>query len=139
MSRACGRKSRRQACAFGRCAASGICGKPRMASRVIARSSIRRRLLLFLIPSFLLLAVGAAAVTYYVALRVATFAYDRSLLDPALDMAANVRMDADGPRLAMLQQAQEALLFDHEDTLDFQIRAPSDPVVACDEYLNLPP
>ena len=70
-----------------------------MPSRVIRRSSIRRRLLLFLIPSFLLLAVGAAAVTYYVALRVATFAYDRSLLDPALDMAANVRMEPEGPRL----------------------------------------
>jgi len=110
-----------------------------MASRVIRRSSIRRRLLLFLIPSLLLLVIGAAAVTYYVALRVATFAYDRSLLDPALDMAANVRMDAEGPRLAMLQQAQEALLFDHEDTLVFQIRAPGGAVVAGDEDLNLPP
>src|SRR5947207_3445855 len=84
-----------------------------MTSRVIRRNSIRRRLLLFLIPSLLLLVVGAAALTYYVALHVATFAYDRSLLDPALDMAANVRMEPEGPRLAMLKQAQEALLYDH--------------------------
>jgi len=103
------------------------------------RSSIRRRLLLFLIPSLLILIVGAAALTYYVALRVATFAYDRSLLDPALDMAANVKMDSDGPRLAMLQQAQEALLYDHEDTLIFQIRGPGGAVIAGDEDLNLPP
>src|SRR6266571_4904481 len=89
MSRACGQRSRRQACAFGPCAASATCGKPRMASRVTRRSSIRRRLLLFLIPSLLLPVGGAAALTYYVALHVATFAYDRSLLDPALDMAAN--------------------------------------------------
>ena len=67
--------------------------------------SIRRRLLLFLIPSLLLLVLSASALTYFVALHVATSAYDRSLLDPALDMAANVRMDSDGPRLALLKQA----------------------------------
>src|SRR5207249_8568783 len=137
MSHVCGQRSRRQACAFGPCAASAICGKPRMASRAIRRSSIRRRLLLFLIPSLLLMVVGAAALTYYGALHVATFAYDRSLLDPALDMAANVRMEPEGPRLAMLKQAQEALLYDHEDTLIFQIRALGGAVIAGDEDLNL--
>src|SRR5438477_1467004 len=139
ISRACGQRSRRPGCTSGRCAASATCGKPRMTSRVIRRNSIRRRLLLFLIPSLLLLVVGAAALTYYVALHVATFAYDRSLLDPALDMAANVRMEPEGPRLAMLKQAQEALLYDHEDTLIFQIRAPGGAVIAGDEDLNLPP
>ncbi len=111
----------------------------RLLSRFGHRGSIRRRLLLFLIPSLLLLVVSASALTYFVALHVATSAYDRSLLDPALDMAANVRMDADGPRLALLGQAQEALLYDHEDTLVFQIRAPGGAVVAGDEDLNLPP
>ncbi len=111
----------------------------RLLSRFGHRGSIRRRLLLFLIPSLLLLVVSASALTYFVALHVATSAYDRSLLDPALDMAANVRMDADGPRLALLKQAQEALLYDHEDTLVFQIRAPGGAVVAGDEDLNLPP
>jgi two-component system sensor histidine kinase TctE len=111
----------------------------RLLSRFGHRGSIRRRLLLFLIPSLLLLVVGASALTYFVALHVATSAYDRSLLDPALDMAANVKMDADGPRLALLKQAQEALLYDHEDTLVFQIRAPGGAVVAGDEDLNLPP
>jgi len=101
--------------------------------------SIRRRLLLFLIPSLLLLVLSASALTYFVALHVATSAYDRSLLDPALDMAANVRMDSDGPRLALLKQAQEALLYDHEDTLVFQIRAPGGAVIAGDDDLNLPP
>ena len=101
--------------------------------------SIRRRLLLFLIPSLLLLIVGAATLTYYVALRVATFAYDRSLLDPALDMAANVRTEPGGPHLAMLKQAQEALLYDHEDTLVFQIRAPGGLVIAGDDTLKPPP
>ncbi|HEX8009360.1 MAG TPA: sensor histidine kinase [Casimicrobiaceae bacterium] len=103
------------------------------------RGSIRRRLLLFLIPSLLLLVLGASALTYFVALQVATSAYDRSLLDPALDMAANVKMEADGPRLALLEQAQEALLYDHEDTLIFQIRAPGGAVIAGDQDLNPPP
>src|SRR5438067_95814 len=56
-----------------------------------------------------------------------------------LVMAANVRMEPEGPRLAMLKQAQEALLYDHEDTLIFQIRAPGGAVIAGDEDLNLPP
>jgi two-component system sensor histidine kinase TctE len=110
-----------------------------MTSAASPPESIRRRLLLFLIPSLLLLIVGAAALTYYVALRVATFAYDRSLLDPALDMAANVRMEPGGPHLAMLRQAQEALLYDHEDTLVFQIREPGGAVVAGDAALKSPP
>jgi two-component system sensor histidine kinase TctE len=110
-----------------------------MTSRVRAPGSIRRRLLLFLIPSLLLLIVGAAALAYYVGLRVATSAYDRSLLDPALDMAANVKIEPSGPRLAMLDQAQEALLYDNEDTLVFQIRAPGGALVAGDEGLPPPP
>ncbi len=110
-----------------------------MDSGPVRRGSIRRRLLLFLIPSLLLLVIGASAVTYFVALHVAKSAYDRSLLDPALDMAANVTMDASGPHLAMLQQAQEALLYDHEDTLIFQVRAPDGAVVAGDEALGMPP
>ncbi|HTS23393.1 MAG TPA: sensor histidine kinase [Casimicrobiaceae bacterium] len=103
------------------------------------RASIRRRLLLFLIPSLLILVVGASAVTYFVAAHVAQSAYDRALLDPVLDMAANVTVDASGPRLTMIQQAQEALLYDHEDTLIFQIRAPDGAVVAGDEGLGMPP
>jgi signal transduction histidine kinase len=110
-----------------------------MPDRVDRRVSIRRRLLLFLIPSVLILVIGASAVTYFVALHVATSAYDRSLLDPALDMAANVKTDANGPRLALLQQAQEALLYDHEDTLVFQIRGTEGTVIAGDGRLGLPP
>ena len=101
--------------------------------------SIRRRLLLYLIPSLSIFVVGASAATYFVALHAARSAYDRSLLDPALDMAANVTVDANGPRLAMLRQAQEALLYDSEDTVVFQVRAPDGAVVAGDEGLGMPP
>jgi len=84
--------------------------------------SIRRRLLSFLIPALLLLVGCAAVLSYALALHAATAAYDRSLLDPALDIAENVRLGANGPQLDMLTQVQEALLNDHEDTLVFQIR-----------------
>jgi len=79
-------------------------------------------MLSFLIPALLLLVGCAAVLSYVLALHAATTAYDRSLLDPALDMAENVRLGANGPQLDMLAQEQEALLYDHEDTLVFQIR-----------------
>jgi two-component system sensor histidine kinase TctE len=92
--------------------------------------SIRRRLLSFLIPVLLALVGCAAVLSYVLALHTATSAYDRSLLDPALDMAENVRLGANGPQLDMLAQEQEALLYDHEDTLVFQIRDPSGNIIA---------
>ena len=110
-----------------------------MASDSAGRRSIRRRLLVFLIPSLLLLVVGAAALTYYVALHVATYAYDRALLDPALDIAANITIDAQGPRLTMQEQAQQALLYDHEDTVVFQVRDLDGRVVIGDADLGSPP
>ena len=92
--------------------------------------SIRRRLLSFLIPVLLALVACAAVLSYVLALHTATSAYDRSLLDPALDMAENVRLGANGPQLDMLAQEQEALLYDHEDTLVFQIRDPAGNIIA---------
>jgi two-component system, OmpR family, sensor histidine kinase TctE len=92
--------------------------------------SIRRRLLSFLIPALLLLVGCAAVLSYVLALHAATTAYDRSLLDPALGMAQNVRLGANGSQLEMLAQEQEALLYDHEDTLVFQIRDAAGNVIA---------
>jgi Two-component sensor kinase N-terminal. len=92
--------------------------------------SIRRRLLFFLIPSLLFLVLCGGVLTYGVALSVATSAYDRSLLDPALDMAENIRIGADGPHLDLLMQAQEALMFDHVDSMVFQIRGVDGRVIA---------
>ena len=59
--------------------------------------SIRRRLLSFLVLALLLLVGCAAVLSYVLAVDAATSAYDRSLLDPALDMAENVRLGANGP------------------------------------------
>jgi hypothetical protein len=95
--------------------------------------------LTFLIPSLLLLVLFGAWFSYMEAVNVATSSYDRSLLDPALDMAENVRVGADGPRLDMLAQAQEALLYDREDRLVFQIRNAQGSVIAGSPHLAAPP
>ena len=110
-----------------------------MSDRAPARKSIRRRVLTFLIPSLLLLVFLGALFSYFDAVRVAASSYDRSLLDPALDMAENVRVGADGARLEMLAQAQEALLYDSEDRLVFQIRDPQGSVIAGSSDLAAPP
>jgi len=103
------------------------------------RNSIRRRVLTFLIPSLLLLVLLGAWFSYFDAVNIAASSYDRSLLDPALDMAENVRVGADGPRLNMLAQAQEALLYDREDRLVFQIRDAQGSVIAGSPDLAAPP
>jgi two-component system, OmpR family, sensor histidine kinase TctE len=95
-----------------------------------ARESIRRRLLAFLFPSLLMLVVGAAFVTYRVALQSANAAYDRALLDPMVDLAENIKTDADGAHLDLSIQSQQALLYDQSDRLFFQIRAPGGDVIA---------
>ena len=101
-----------------------------MSEQAPTQGSIRGRLLMFLVPALLLLVAAAAALSYVVALRVAISVYDRSLLDPVLDMAENVRVGANGPQLDMLAQAQEALLYDSEDKLVFQVRDATGKVIA---------
>jgi two-component system sensor histidine kinase TctE len=101
--------------------------------------SIRRRLLFFLIPSLLFLVLCGGVLTYGVALSVATSAYDRSLLDPVLDMAENIRIGADGPHLDLLMQAQQALMYDHVDSMVFQIRDADGRVIAGSDELAAAP
>jgi hypothetical protein len=58
-------------------------------------TSIRRRLLLFMLGVLLVVVVATAAITYRVGVHVATHAYDRSLLDPALALAESVHVGPD--------------------------------------------
>ena len=99
--------------------------------------SIRRRLLRFLIGALLLMVSGAAVVTYLVALESANNAYDRSLLDPAFDIADNVRLDAAGAHIDLPQKALEALVYDQVDKVIFQVRSPDGAVI--DGVGDLPP
>ena len=110
-----------------------------MTERSSTRRSIRRRVLTFLFPSLLFLVLLGAWFSYIEAVNVAASPYDRLLLDPALGMAENVRVGADGARLEMLAQAQEALLYDTKDKLVFQIRDAQGSVIAGSPDLAPPP
>jgi two-component system sensor histidine kinase TctE len=100
-------------------------------------TSIRRRLLIFLIGSTVLLVSGATAVTYWVALHLANNAYDRSLLDPAFDIADNVRLDKSGAHIDLPTKALEALVYDQVDKVIFQVRSRENTVI--DGVPDLPP
>jgi two-component system sensor histidine kinase TctE len=102
-----------------------------------APPSIRRRLLLILISSLVLMVAGAAGVSYWVALRSANDAYDRSLLDPALDIAENLRIDASGAHVDLPEKALQALVYDQVDRVIFQVRSPARTIV--DGVRDLPP
>ncbi len=108
-----------------------------MAEPALRRTSIRRRLLLFLITSLLFMVAGAAVVTYIVAVHATNDAYDRSLLDPAEDIAANVRVDSSGTHVDLPQLALSALMFDQVDRIVFQVRSAGNEYV--DGASELPP
>jgi two-component system sensor histidine kinase TctE len=103
------------------------------------RSSIRGRLLLFLISSLLLILSGAALVTYLAAVRASNNAYDRGLLDPVLDIADNIKVDVGGAHLDLPQKALEALVYDQVDKVIFQIRSPTGAIIDGAPDLPLPP
>jgi two-component system sensor histidine kinase TctE len=86
--------------------------------------SIQRRLLRVLMLSLAGLLALCAAVTWFVAYRVANDAYDHALLDPVMDIVQNVREGPKGPLLALSHREQEALLFDGSDRVFFDVRDP---------------
>lgn len=104
-----------------------------------APTSIRRRLLVFLSGALLLMIASAGVVTYWVAVRSANDAYDRSLLDPALDIVDNIRIDATGARVDLPQKALEVLVYDHLDTVIFQVRSERGEIIDGDPDLPAPP
>src|SRR5438067_7082829 len=132
-------RSSRRMSAFAPSAASGTCGNPKMPDEIAPQPSIQRRLLQLLAVVMLIVVACAAAVSYFLALSVAQSAYDRSLLDPAFDIANNIRVGPSGAELDMLTQAQEALLYDREDTVVFQIRDPQGAFIAGSAALAAPP
>jgi len=97
--------------------------------------SVRRRLLFWLLgPLAVLLAAGGVA-AYRIALTIATDAYDRSLLDPALAIAERLRTDG-RIELDMPREAIDALRVDTSDRLFFSVTERGRYVAALDA---LPP
>jgi two-component system sensor histidine kinase TctE len=99
--------------------------------------SIRRRLLIFLAGSTLLMIVFVAIATFQIALHLADSAYDRGLLDPAFDIADNVRLDTTGAHIDLPEKALEALTYDQVDKVIFQVRSRENTII--DGVSDLPP
>ena len=103
--------------------------KPSLRSRVIRH---------VVVPLVLLWALGTA-----VALGVANYfagrAFDRSLLDDAYAVAANVRMGAQGAVLNLSPPEMTALLFDQSEAMYFAVLLPNGALVAGHAGLRPPP
>jgi len=102
-------------------------------------TSLRRQLLIFLSGSLIVMIVGATLITYWVALSAANSAYDRSLLDPVLDIAHNIRSDGQGARVDLPQKALDALVYDQLDTVVYQVRSERDEIIDGAAELPAPP
>ena len=101
--------------------------------------SLRRQLLLRLLPAMLLLIVAGAFVAYSVALRSAVHAYDRALLDSALALAGQIRVVDGKPSLILPHAAQEILLTDKDDEIFFRVLGADGQDIAGNDKLAPPP
>ena len=100
--------------------------------------SLRRQLLLRLLPAMLLLIVAGAFVAYSVALRSAVHAYDRALLDSALALAGQIRVVDGKPSLILPHAAQEILLTDKDDEIFFRVLGADGQDIAGNDQLAPP-
>ena len=99
--------------------------------------SIRRRLFaLLLLPSVLVLAAGTLS-DYFTAVTPFREAYDQSLIDGALAVSANVRMDANNqPTLTLPPEAVAILRADSSDSVYYRVSDANGRLIAGDA--NLP-
>src|SRR5512147_1738853 len=99
--------------------------------------SIRRRLFaLLLVPSVLVLAAGTLS-DYFTAVTPFREAYDQSLIDGALAVAANVRLDANNkPMLTLPAEAVAILRADSSDAIYYRVSDSTGALIAGDA--NLP-
>lgn len=95
-------------------------------------SSIRLRLLKWLIGPILLINLAGAALTYVLAWTPAQLAFDQGLHDAAAALAARVRAGPAGIELDLPRQAELALRADQADAIYFVVRTAGGRVVAGD-------
>jgi len=101
--------------------------------------SLRGSLLRRLLPAMLALLVAGAGTAYWVALRSATLAYDRALLDIALALSEQTKVSHGALELNLSPQAQAVLLTDKFDRIYFAVRGPQAALVAGEPDLPPPP
>jgi len=105
----------------------------------LRRPSLRRLLLTWLLPAMLTLVAAGALTAYGIALRSATWAYDRALLDTALALSGQIRVVSGHPVLNLPAQAQEILLTDRYDNVFYEVIGPQGESVGGHRGLPRPP
>ncbi|MET3131936.1 two-component system sensor histidine kinase TctE [Oxalobacteraceae bacterium GrIS 1.11] len=95
-------------------------------------SSIRLRLLKWLIVPILLLNLAAGALTYVLAWMPAQSAFDQSLQDAAGALSARLAAGPDGMRLDLPRQAEQVLRADEVDAIYFVVRGGAGQSIAGD-------
>ncbi|HJW04146.1 MAG TPA: sensor histidine kinase [Azospira sp.] len=103
------------------------------------RPSLKRLLLLWLLPAMLLLVAAGGLTAYGIALRSATQAYDRALLDTALALAGQIHVKDGQLQINLPSQAQEILLTDRYDQVFYEVIGPDDQFIAGHHHLPRPP
>ena len=101
--------------------------------------SLRFLLLRWLVPAMLVLLLAGAATAYWVALRSATKAYDRALLDTALAIVGQLTIHDGKPVLPLTAQARDVLLVDKFDQVFFAVRGPNGELLDGEAGLPMPP
>ncbi len=86
------------------------------------KQSLRLKLIDRLLPATLVLLLVGAMAAYWIALRTATKAYDRSLLDTAFAISQQIHLDDGLPHLDLTPQARTILLTDKFDRIFFSVR-----------------
>jgi two-component system sensor histidine kinase TctE len=95
-------------------------------------TSIRLRLLKWLLGPLLLINLAAATLTYLLAWTPAQLAFDQSLADAATALAARLRHDQDGVRIDLPREAEQVLRSGDVDVTWFAVRNPKGQLLAGD-------
>ena len=100
--------------------------------------SLRQLLLGWLLPPLVTLLVVGAIAAYLITLSAATQAYDRALLDEALAIAKQVKIENGQTVLDLPPIAQQVLLTDKFDRIYYLVQGPNGEFVAGHKGLPLP-
>ncbi len=101
--------------------------------------SLRGQLIGWLVAPLALLLLAGLAISYGVALRSTTNAYDSELLDPALALAQHIEVEDGRVRLDLSPVAQDVLRIDSYDRIYFAVSGPRGELAAGDPEMPAPP
>ncbi len=107
---------------------------------MLADAPLRRQLLVWLLPPILVIWSASAWLTYTLAYRFATSAYDRALHDSAIALAGQLRIDRSGRVVVDLPQiAQKVLVSDLRDRVYYAVSGPKGEFVMGYSGMPVPP